>query len=90
MIILFLFLVMKQEFLEKRLKKHRVYLSIGVSERVLNTGTLYNTNLIFSPDGELLNVHRKLKPTGSERVVWGDANTYLLGNIYASCKSCFI
>lgn len=50
------------------------WLSIGVSERDDTTGTLYNTNLIFSPEGELVSHHRKLKPTGSERVVWGDAN----------------
>ena len=50
-----------------------VYLSIGVSEREVCTATLYNTNLVFGPDGALLTVHRKLKPTGAERVVWGDA-----------------
>jgi nitrilase len=50
-----------------------VYLSIGVSEREACTATLYNTNLVFGPDGALLTVHRKLKPTGAERVVWGDA-----------------
>lgn len=50
-----------------------VYLSIGVSEREAYTATLYNTNLVFGPDGALLTVHRKLKPTGAERVVWGDA-----------------
>ena len=55
-------------------RKAHAYVSIGVSERDGVTGTLYNTNLFFSPDGELLSVHRKLKPTGSERVVWGDAN----------------
>ena len=55
-------------------KEYGIYISMGVSERVLNTGTLYNTNLIFDPNGQLLSVHRKLKPTGSERVVWGDAN----------------
>ena len=49
------------------------YLSIGVSEREENTATLYNSNLLFGPDGTLLTVHRKLKPTGAERVVWGDA-----------------
>ena len=27
--------------------------------------------MMISPEGECLN-HRKLKPTGSERVVWGD------------------
>lgn len=62
------------KILGKKAKEHKIYLSIGVSERVLNTGTLYNTNLIFDPNGELVSVHRKLKPTGSERVVWGDAN----------------
>lgn len=50
------------------------YVSIGVSERDLFSATLYNSNLIFSPEGELLCVHRKLKPTGAERVVWGDAD----------------
>lgn len=51
-------------------------MSIGVSERDLETTTLYNSNIIFSPEGEIVSVHRKLKPTGSERVVWGDANKY--------------
>ena len=49
-------------------------MSIGVSERDAVNGTLYNTNLFFSPEGELITVHRKLKPTGAERVVWGDAD----------------
>ena len=49
------------------------YVSIGVSERDAVTATLYNTNLIFDPRGQLAAVHRKLKPTGAERVVWGDA-----------------
>lgn len=55
-------------------RKYGVYLSIGISERDAVTGTLYNTNLLFNAAGELASVHRKLKPTGSERVVWGDAN----------------
>ena len=52
----------------------KVYVSIGVPERDPVTATLYNTNLVFSPDGKLDSIHRKLKPTGSERVVWGDAD----------------
>lgn len=51
----------------------KVYISIGFSERDPVSGTLYNSNAIFEPDGSY-KVHRKLKPTGSERVVWGDAN----------------
>ncbi len=54
-------------------KKARAYISIGFSERDLISGTLYNSNAIFEPDGSY-KVHRKLKPTGSERMVWGDAN----------------
>jgi len=62
------------EMLGKAAKEANAYLSIGVSERDDTTATLYNTNITFAPTGELLSVHRKLKPTGSERVVWGDAN----------------
>lgn len=55
-------------------KKAGAYVSVGVSERDPVNATLYNSNLIFSPKGELIAVHRKLKPTGAERVVWGDGN----------------
>jgi predicted amidohydrolase len=51
-----------------------VVLSIGVSERVSagpGRGTLYNTLLTYDADGRLLNHHRKLMPTYSERMVWG-------------------
>lgn len=61
------------EVLSAAAKAAEAYLSIGVSEREERTATLYNTNLLFGPDGTLLTVHRKLKPTGAERVVWGDA-----------------
>ncbi len=50
-----------------------VYLSIGYSERDAVTATLYNSNMLINPQGERIN-HRKLKPTGTERVVWGDAD----------------
>ena len=49
------------------------YISMGFSERDAVKGTLYNSNVIFEPDGSW-KVHRKLKPTGTERVVWGDAD----------------
>lgn len=54
-------------------KETGAYISLGFSERDAINGTLYNSNVIFEPDGSY-KVHRKLKPTGSERVVWGDAN----------------
>ena len=61
------------ERLSAAAEKTGAYISIGFSERDAVLGTLYNSNAIFEPDGTY-KVHRKLKPTGSERVVWGDAN----------------
>ena len=52
--------------------ENNVYISIGYSEVDPITATLYNSNMMISPDGQHLN-HRKLKPTGAERFVWGDA-----------------
>lgn len=52
-------------------KKSQAWVSVGVNERVPENGTLYNTQLMFSPDGALAGKHRKLVPTGPERLVWG-------------------
>jgi nitrilase len=49
--------------------ENRIYLVIGVVER--DSGTLYCTVLFFAPDGAFLGKHRKIMPTGSERLVWG-------------------
>ncbi len=50
-------------------RQSRAHLVIGVIER--DGGTLYCTVLFFAPDGHLMGKHRKLMPTGSERLVWG-------------------
>ncbi|MEO6986792.1 MAG: carbon-nitrogen hydrolase family protein [Paralcaligenes sp.] len=50
-------------------REHDMYLVLGVIER--DGMTLYCTVLFFSPEGKLLGKHRKLMPTGSERLVWG-------------------
>jgi predicted amidohydrolase len=55
-------------------RDRRVTLVIGISERVAEgpgRGTLYNSLLTIGPDGRLLNHHRKLMPTYTERLVWG-------------------
>jgi nitrilase len=52
-------------------EKHAVWLVVGVQEREPTGSTIYNTLLYFSPDGRLVDRHRKLVPTGSERTVWG-------------------
>ena len=51
--------------------RHRVHLGVGVDEREPQGATIFNTALLFGPDGALLLRHRKLMPTGGERLVWG-------------------
>jgi nitrilase len=55
----------------KAAKKAKAYVSVGVNERVDGGGTLYNAQLLFGSDGALVGKHRKLMPTGPERLVWG-------------------
>lgn len=57
-------------------RQANAYVCIGVIERDARDGrgTLYCTLLYFGPDGALLGKHRKLKPTGSERLIWGEGD----------------
>jgi len=54
--------------LAKICSKESIFLVIGVVERCM--GTLYNTVLFFEPNG-YLGMHRKVMPTGAERLMWG-------------------
>ena len=49
----------------------QIWLSVGIDERDGSDSTIYNTLLHFAPDGSLAGRHRKLMPTGGERLVWG-------------------
>src|SRR3954447_17066303 len=51
--------------------EHGVHLAVGVNEIEPGGGTLYNSLLVFGPDGTLLHRHRKLVLTGPERLIWG-------------------
>lgn len=59
------------EALGRAAKRAKAFVSMGVNERDPTGSTLYNTQLYFGPDGRLLAKHRKLMPTGGERLVWG-------------------
>ncbi|OLS62314.1 carbon-nitrogen hydrolase family protein [Pseudomonas putida] len=48
------------------------HLVIGVIERSGNT--LFCTALFFSPEEGLVGKHRKLMPTGTERLIWGQGD----------------
>ncbi len=64
------------KMLGKAARDADIYLAIGVIERDRDYGggTLYCTVLYFGPNGQLLGKHRKLKPTGSERLIWGEGD----------------
>lgn len=59
--------------LEDIAAKQKVYLVIGVTERQSANGSLYCSMLYISPTVGLLGVHRKIKPTAQERVIWAEA-----------------
>lgn len=49
-----------------------LHIVIGVIER--SGSTLYCSSLIFAPGGGLVGKHRKLVPTGTERLLWGQGD----------------
>ncbi len=52
----------------------QIWLVIGVTERYARSGSLYCTLLYYDPNGNLRGHHRKIKPTGAERIVWGEGD----------------
>lgn len=55
-------------------KEADLFLVMGVTERDETNKTMYCTLLYFSPSGDLLGKHRKIKPTAGERIVWGEGD----------------
>ncbi len=60
--------------LERLAQKEKVFLVIGVTEKKAPRGSLYCSMLYISPTKGLLGIHRKIKPTGTERLVWAEAD----------------
>ena len=68
---------METQALGEAAARLRVGIVMGISERVRDApghGTLFNSLLYFAEDGRLVNHHRKLIPTYSERMVWGQGD----------------
>lgn len=53
------------------------WVAVGVTERSASD-SLYNSVVYIDPAGDIAGRHRKLIPTGAERLVWGNGNDHLL------------
>ncbi len=64
------------QVLANTIREAKVYVVIGIieQEEYGSQGTLYCTMLYYGPDGTILGKHRKLKPTGIERLIWGEGD----------------
>lgn len=60
--------------LAKAAADYNIYLSMGVTQKDGHQidGTLHCANLFFGPTEGFLGSRKKIKPTGSERTVWGE------------------
>ncbi len=67
---------LETQILGKAARDADIYLAVGVIERDSQSsrGTLFCTLLYFGPDGQLMGIHRKLKPTAAERLIWGEGD----------------
>jgi nitrilase len=61
-------------FLQQLSRELGLYLYLGVNERA-GHGSLFNSLLLYNPEGQLVNHHRKLMPTYTEKLLYtaGDA-----------------
>ncbi len=69
--------------LERIAKENSAFLVIGITEKEETNGSLYCSMIYISPEVGLMGVHRKIKPTGTERLIWSEAG----GESLVTCKT---
>lgn len=56
-------------------KSNKVFLSVGITEKSdISMGAMWNTQLLFDRNGNLLHRHRKLVPTWAEKLTWANGD----------------
>jgi len=74
------------ELLCKAAKANNINVVIGVNERnsESSNSTLFNSLLFINDQGDIIGKHRKLMPTGGERLVWGQGDGSSLNSYQTS------
>jgi len=70
----------EMDLLKSAAKEHSIAVVLGFSERS-PTNSVYISQAILSPEGEVLTHRRKLKPTHMERTIFGDGSGGDLNNV---------
>jgi predicted amidohydrolase len=55
-------------------RKARIFIVLGVIEKSSGSGTLYCTAVYIDPEKGYVGKHRKVMPTASERIIWGQGD----------------
>jgi len=65
--------------LAQKARTVRIFIVIGVIEKSKESGTLFCTAVYIDPEKGYMGKHRKVMPTGSERLIWGQGDGSTLG-----------
>lgn len=70
----------EMQSIQNTAKEHSIAVALGFSERT-PTNSLYISQVIISPQGEILMKRSKIKPTHMERTIYGDGSGSDLNNV---------
>ncbi len=65
----------EMDILKSTARENELVLVLSINEKLNGHGTLYNSLITIDVTGEIVNHHRKLMPTYTERLVWGTGDS---------------